>query len=464
MLVPAAFTARMLLKISWTMIGARPSEGSSMQRSRGSDTSARESASICCSPPESVPAGCEARSRRRGKLAMARSTRALTFFRSFRYLKPPISRFSRTLSAGKTRRPSGTSAMPAAVRAWAGSRVTSTPSKRILPFLESIDPATPRRVVLLPAPLAPIRLTISPSATSKDRSRTAGTSPYASSRFFTSRSKRPPEVGLDHARVRLHFSRRAFEEPHAVIHDQDTLGDVHNEVHVVLDHDDGRAAFADHGKLFEDKPHFGRVETRGRLVEHEELRPCGERPGNLEHALLTIGKRAGPMGVLVLKTDKGEKIHCLVAESPDPARKKALPQRHVLVDVKAREHVLEQGELLEEADFLEGAGDAEPRALIRRQPDQVGLSEGERARVGLIDAGEEVQQRRLASAVRTDQPEDRPRKDVQGDVVQCAHPAEALIQLFCFEERRHANLFLKASHAWTMPPGMKSTTKVSARP
>src|SRR4051812_38364735 len=261
MLVPATFTARMLLKISWTMIGARPSEGSSMQRSRGSDMRARESASICCSPPESVPAGCEARSRRRGKLAMARSTRALTFFRSFRYLKPPISRFSRTLSAGKTRRPSGTSAMPAALRAWAGSRVTSTPSKRIFPFLESIDPATPRMVVLLPAPLAPIRLTISPSATSKDRSRTAATSPYASSNSSTLRSKGTAQVGLDHARVRLHFARRALEEAHAVVHDQDALGDVHHEIHVVLNHDDGRAAFADQGKSFQEKPDFGRVET-----------------------------------------------------------------------------------------------------------------------------------------------------------------------------------------------------------
>src|SRR3954469_4240523 len=464
MLVPAAFTARMLLKISWTMIGARPSEGSSMQRSRGSDMRARESASICCSPPESVPAGCEARSRRRGKLAMARSTRALTFFRSFRYLKPPISRFSRTLSAGKTRRPSGTSAMPAAVRAWAGSRVTSTPSKKILPFVESIDPATPRRVVLLPAPLAPIRLTISPSATSKDRSRTAGTSPYASSRFFTSSSKLAPEVSLDHARVRLHFARRALEEPHAVVHDQHALGDVHYEVHVVLDHDDGRAALADQGKSFKEQPDFSRVQTCGRLVEHEELRPCGERPGNLEHALLTIGKRAGPIVAPVSKTHRGKKIHRLVAESPCPAGKKALPQRYVLADVEAGEHVLEQGKLLEEADFLEGAGDAKPRTLVCRQPDQVGLVEGERAGIGLIDAGEEVQERRLAGAVGADQREDRAGRDVQRHVVHRAHAAETLVQLFGLEERRHANLFLKAIHAWTMPPGMKSTTKVSARP
>ena len=153
-----------------------------------------------------------------------------------------------------------------------------------------------------------------------------------------------------------------------------------------------------------------------------------------------------------------------VAEPPCSAREKALPQRHVLVDVEAGEHVFEQRELLEEADLLEGAGDAEPRPLVRRQPDQVRLIEEKRARVGLIDAGEEVQQGRLAGAVRADQREDRALRDMDRDVVHRAHAAEALVQLFCFKERRHANLFLKAIHAWTMPPGMKSTTSVSATP
>ena len=42
--------------MSRTTSGARPSEGSSRQSSFGSDIMARPSTSICCSPPESVPA------------------------------------------------------------------------------------------------------------------------------------------------------------------------------------------------------------------------------------------------------------------------------------------------------------------------------------------------------------------------------------------------------------------------
>ena len=66
----------MMLKISATISGASPSDGSSISRTRGRDISARATASICCSPPESVPANCSCRSRRRGKRAYIRSISA----------------------------------------------------------------------------------------------------------------------------------------------------------------------------------------------------------------------------------------------------------------------------------------------------------------------------------------------------------------------------------------------------
>ena len=47
------------------------------QQHRGSVASARAIASICCSPPDSVPAVCLRRSRRRGNCANARSCTSL---------------------------------------------------------------------------------------------------------------------------------------------------------------------------------------------------------------------------------------------------------------------------------------------------------------------------------------------------------------------------------------------------
>ena len=175
--MPPALIARTVWKMSCTSTGARPRDGSSRQMRHGSDIIARPSASICCSPPESVPAFWPLRSRSRGNRANIFSIRPRTFARSLRNLKAPSSRFSRTLRNGKTRRPSGTSAIPSALRACEGSDVTSLPRKRILPARGRSTPAIARNVVDLPAPLAPMRVTISPSATSRLRSRQTGTSP-----------------------------------------------------------------------------------------------------------------------------------------------------------------------------------------------------------------------------------------------------------------------------------------------
>ena len=63
----SSLTRRMMVKISFTRIGDRPSDGSSSSSSVGRFISARPIASICCSPPESCPAGWLSRSFSRGK-------------------------------------------------------------------------------------------------------------------------------------------------------------------------------------------------------------------------------------------------------------------------------------------------------------------------------------------------------------------------------------------------------------
>ena len=65
---PSSCTSLMISKFRWTRIGARPIEGSSMRRSFGRAINARPIATICCSPPESVPASCVRRSARSGKI------------------------------------------------------------------------------------------------------------------------------------------------------------------------------------------------------------------------------------------------------------------------------------------------------------------------------------------------------------------------------------------------------------
>src|SRR5437879_12096131 len=128
---------------------------------------------------------------------------------------------------------------------------------------------------------------------------------------------------------------------------------------------------------------------------------------DLEHALLPVRQRAGALAGTRLQPDEREQRARLLAEAPGIAVNEIFPERDVLVDVDAGEHVLEQRELLEEADLLEGARDAEPHAAARRQAEQVFFVKIQGSGIGLVQAREQVEQRRLAGAVRPDERRER---------------------------------------------------------
>src|SRR5947208_306408 len=69
--VPLSLSALIVRPISWTISGARPRLGSSSARKRGSVISAREIASICCSPPLSLEHGSAALVGAQGQGAVA---------------------------------------------------------------------------------------------------------------------------------------------------------------------------------------------------------------------------------------------------------------------------------------------------------------------------------------------------------------------------------------------------------
>jgi hypothetical protein len=66
---PFALSARMVRNSSCTSAGASPSDGSSNMTSSGLPIRQRPIASICCSPPDMVPAAWPRRSASRGNMA-----------------------------------------------------------------------------------------------------------------------------------------------------------------------------------------------------------------------------------------------------------------------------------------------------------------------------------------------------------------------------------------------------------
>ena len=127
----APLISRIASKICLTISGASPSEGSSSSSSRGRLISARPIASICCSPPDSVPPRCRRRSSRIGNSAKTRRQSSSKCAGSA--VAAPIRRFSSTVMRGKMRRPSGACAMPSRMISKVGRRVMSRPSNTIRP-------------------------------------------------------------------------------------------------------------------------------------------------------------------------------------------------------------------------------------------------------------------------------------------------------------------------------------------
>ena len=89
----------------------------------------------------------------------------------------PSARFSPTVRLRKIPRPSGACAIPRATSAWDGSCVTSSPRNRIVPADGRSILEMARRVVVLPAPFAPMSATTSPAGTSREIPRSASIAP-----------------------------------------------------------------------------------------------------------------------------------------------------------------------------------------------------------------------------------------------------------------------------------------------
>jgi hypothetical protein len=88
-------------------------------------------------------------------------------------IEAPICRFSNTVMRGKMRRPSGDWAIDRRAIMCVGKLVMSTPSNVIRPWRARGAPKIVIIVVDLPAPLAPINVTISPLLTSMSTPRSA---------------------------------------------------------------------------------------------------------------------------------------------------------------------------------------------------------------------------------------------------------------------------------------------------
>src|SRR5215831_5054979 len=284
------------------MTGASPSVGSSSIRKFAPVRRMRAIASICCSPPESFVPWLFNRSFRfgnRSKICSSESPPCLTAGGS--------SRFSRTSRLEKMPRSSGQNAIPIRAIRSDELRIISASPKRIEPLRLPMMPMIDFKVVVLPAPLRPSRVTTSPEWTLKLTPCRMWDSPYQASRFWTFSTWRASaavdlagasailtsgmtssQIGFLDALVLGEIGVIALREHLSAGQHGDDVGEIGDHAQIMLDHQDGvfrRDALDQRGDLVDVlMPHAGH-----RLVQQHHFRVERQGGCNLQCALAAIG-------------------------------------------------------------------------------------------------------------------------------------------------------------------------------
>src|SRR5277367_2231715 len=144
--------------------------------------------------------------------------------------------------------------------------------------------------VVLPMPLRPMIATISLGATEKLRPCSTSLWPYETLMSVT-RSMTAvlsmTEIDFDDLGVGLDPAHRAFGDHLALMQHGDPVGDVLDELHVVLDHDHG-AVLDDAVEQFGGLGSLGHAHAGNGLVEHQQVRILDQQHADLEPLLLAM--------------------------------------------------------------------------------------------------------------------------------------------------------------------------------
>src|SRR6266571_5396468 len=283
----------------------------------------------------------------------------------------------------------------------------------------------------LPAPFGPITVTISLLSTVPDTPWRISVSPYPaySSRNSRSAMASPSQVRVDHLRVRLDLVREALDETPALVHHDDPLAPLHDDVHVVLDQEERHPTVPQVLDDGEDLPRERRVDAGDRLVEEHELRLSHQGPCQLEQLLLAA---AQVLRVLVAEPEQPDGPEDPF-RAPDDVRLRR-PEAPGMPD-EVREpfagdarrgdhHVLEDGHVPKLPRNLEGLHEAPPHDAVGRQPVDARPLEVDLAGVRREQPRDDVEERRLPRPVGADQPGDAPRLHTEAALVDGTDPTE----------------------------------------
>ena len=244
------------------------------------------------------------------------------------------------------------------------------------------------------------------------------------------------------------------------------IRDVHDQAHVVLDQHNGDAVAAQTADDRRDAGGLHRIAAGRGLVEQKELGLARQCTGQFE--ALEIAERQAPRGPLRRrrKPDPLERGRGSLARDPvlppDRGQVEEVGEHTGRFMAMAADHdVLEHAHAEENLQVLERARQAATREVFRRKPCHVLAGKAYAAPLGLVKAGDDVEQRRLSGAVGADDRKHEARGDGQAHVIDRTHAAEGDRQML--DDEYHARPSARA-RVGTMPARKKIITAIMMRP
>ena len=160
-----------------------------------------------------------------------------------------------------------------------------------------------------------------------------------------------------------------------------------------------------------------RIDAGERLVEQHVARPRRQRAGDLDAAALAARQRDGRRLAQARDVEFLEQ-RVEIGVAPAAVRLHHFEHRaDIVLDIEAAE----------DRGLLRQIADAEPRALVHRQRGDVVAVELDAAAVGLDQAGDHVEHRGLAGAVRPEQADRLAAPHIERDALDHHAAAEALL-------------------------------------
>ena len=213
------------------------------------------------------------------------------------------------------------------------------------------------------------------------------------------------------------------------------FGHACDQSHVVIDDEDGQPLGRDAVEQIVKNPFLAGIEARGRLVEQQHGRIGRQSAGKFDQALVPIAEARDR---LARARSEPDKIECGLGAPPQ--RRGACGDERVAFAFGADDDIFERSHRAEQPDVLEGAREAEGGALVRRQAGHFDAVDENRARIGAVEPGDDIERRCLAAPVGADQRMHAAAAHLKIDAVDRLQAAKILDETAHLERGRSAGI------------------------